>query len=290
MAGNRRSFIELADVDQIFKEMAINELAKLARLPANSSLSAFADSIRNDARLFIEAKAHLNNPQLRREMGKLYRLIRHAPSDERAQQLARTLEGMPVQIREWLASCNPEGRTIPSSAEITSVEPATRASSVQQLRLILSYGADVVKKGRKRPSGKRSRSLRPLLRVHAIRPKSGRKPNEGRTYKEGRPRGDAERAFVRNLGLTYAAATGKRPPYKVDFQGRGPFSKFVHRCFELVGAPGGHVTKLINELGQARREAANREIEYPQDFNAHLNEREQFYKQMWRAEAQQKRK
>jgi hypothetical protein len=98
------------------------------------------------------------------------------------------------------------------------------------------------KAGRKRPTGKRSRSFEPLLRVPA--------------KVEHRPRSDAEREFVINLAFTYLIASGKRPPYKVDFQVRGPFSAYVHRCFELVGAPSGYVTTLINEFGRARREAA----------------------------------
>jgi hypothetical protein len=93
-----------------------------------------------------------------------------------------------------------------------------------------------------------------------------------------RPRDEAGRELVRNLALTYLDATGKEPPYKVDFQGRGPFSQVVHECFELVGAPSGSVTRLINELGQKRRAAANRKIEHRDDAGAHP-ERDEWFRQ-----------
>jgi hypothetical protein len=142
-----------------------------------------------------------------------------------------------AQLREWLTHCNPVGRSIPTAAEIISQE--TRASATACLRLILSYGGGI-KRGRKRPTGPRSRSFVPLLRVPA-------------KIQASRPRHDADRQFIQNFGLTYLNSTGKRPPYKVDFQAPGPFSRFVHKCFELVGARTGHITKLINEMGRIKR-------------------------------------
>jgi hypothetical protein len=277
--GKRHLLIAVSDVDQVFSDAVINELAntlKLKTLEGDGS-RRFAQSIRHDARLFIEAKARLNYPQLRREIERLDTLNNRAMrGDREAQQLARAVDAMPAEVRDWLARCNPEGRNIPTIPEIAS--PATRASAVLRLRLILSYGG-VETEGRKRPTGKRSWSFKPLLRVpEGIKHKSKRK--------EGRPRGEVEREFVRNLGITYLNAMGKRPPYKVDFQGRGPFSEFVHRCFELAGAPHGYVTRLINELGQARRKAAGGKPEYPEDLGAYLDERERFYRERWEAEAQ----
>lgn len=257
--------IAVTEVDQIFNDAAIEELASILRVPADSR---FAESIRNDVRLFIQTKGRLSIPKLRQEIARLYQLNSRAmTSDHGAQPLACAIDAMPADVREWLARCNPEDRNIPTTAEITSSEPATRARAVQRLRLILSYGTDVEREGRKRPTGKRSRSFKPpLLRVPA-----------SIKSKEGRPRGNAEREFVRNLGLTYLNARRKRPPYKVDFQARAPFSRFVHRCFELVGVPTGHITRLINEIGQARRKAVDRKVEYPQNFGAYLDERERFY-------------
>jgi phage terminase small subunit len=88
----RRSLIALGEVDQTFDDAAIMELAKIACLPANADLSRFAKSIRNDVRLFIGAKARLNNPQLRAEIKRIYTLNNRAlRGDREAQQLARAV-------------------------------------------------------------------------------------------------------------------------------------------------------------------------------------------------------
>jgi hypothetical protein len=238
-----RSLIAISEVESVFNDAVINELADILKLKSleGDDFSQFAKSIRQDVRLFIEAKDRLNNPKLREAIVKLYGLITRAErhDDRAAETLARAVDATRPEVWDWLARSNPTGRDIPIAAEIHS--PATRARAVQRLRLALSYGG-LIKDGRKRPTGKRSRSIEPLLRVPAIEP--------------NRPRGEAEREFVRNLAFTYLSARGKSPPYKVDFQVRGPFSVYVHRCFELAGAPSGHVTSLINELGEARREAA----------------------------------
>jgi hypothetical protein len=241
----RRLLIALDEIDQTIDDAAIMELAKIARSPANASLSRFAQNIRNDARLFIEAMGRLNIPKLREEIARLYGLTSRAASGGKATiQLARALEAMPTEVRDWLARSDHTSRNIPTAAEILS--PATRTDAVDRLRLILSYGG-VVEDGRKRPTGKRSRSFRSLLRVPA-------------SIKRGAPPGEAERDFVQNLALTYTELTGKKTPYTVhySFEIRGPFPKFVHRCFELVGVPSGNVTRLINERGAVRRQIERR--------------------------------
>jgi hypothetical protein len=290
------SLIAVSDVDRIFSRLQIKKLADTLKLPALGDDPQFAESIRNDVRLFIEAKGRLNNAGLQEAIRKLYQLTARAKRDDLAAgALARAIDEMPPDLRNWLDSFNPEipvlqgddektskrrrtrshlaegqarvptlqgddektskrRRTrshlaegqarVPTGAEIVS--PETRASAVQQLRDILSYGGSK-KRGRKRPTGRHSQSFAPRLRVPKIEP--------------NRPRGDAEREFVLNLALTYLKATGKMPPY----ENRGPFSRFVHECFELVGAPRGSVTRLINELGQARRAAANHKIEREED-------------------------
>jgi hypothetical protein len=123
------------------------------------------------------------------------------------------------------------------------LSPLTRQSAVDRFRLILSWGGRVVA-GRKRPGGRRSRSfIKPLLRL----------PER---IEGGRPRGEAEREFVQGLALAYVEVTGRPPPrtahYNIDIQ--GPFPRLVHQCFELVDAPTGNVTRLLNQYGALRRE------------------------------------
>jgi hypothetical protein len=267
--GKGRGLIALSDVDQRFSYLVVNELAKGLGLATSADLTRFAQSVRNDARLFIQAKARPNNPQLRAVIKRLYVLNNRAlRGDREAQQLARAVASMHSDVRHWLVRCNPDSREIPTAAEITDVQ--TRGNAVDRLRLVLGYGCNIKRDGRKRPSGKRSRSVEPLLRIPGIErnPKTGHKNNEplAEFEKEGRPRAVAEREFIRHLSLTYLEMTGYGAPYCVNSEDRVPFSNFVHRCFELVGAPQGHVTRLINEAGGVRRAADNATgMEYPED-------------------------
>jgi hypothetical protein len=237
--------IPLGDVDRVFNETVVKELAALAGALPGADLQTFArDHLRNDARLFITARARLNNSQLRKAIGRLYTLTTRAHRGEQeAQQLARAVNGMHPDVRQWLDRSNATGRCIPNETEITSAD--RRAAAIGRLRLILSYGGDV-KEGRQRSGGRRSKSYKPLLRQPVL---SGR---------ERRPRGQAERELVQNLALTYAVLTGEETPdtahYDADIQ--GPFPRFACRCFELIGLPTGNVVRLINERGALRRQHA----------------------------------
>jgi hypothetical protein len=237
-----RSLIAISDVDGVFNDEIVKQMAAAVAASADADIAHFAESIRIPARIFLGQKAKLNFPQQRAAIERLYQLNTRAEdgNDRKARALARAVDAMPADVRQWLLSCNtPHDRTIPTATEILS--PATRQSAVERFRLILSYGGGIVA-GRKRSGGRRSRSFKPLLRLpERIEP--------------GRPRGEAEREFVQWLAVAYVEATGRSPPrtanYKIAI--RGPFPRFVHQCFELVGAPTGNVTRLLNQYGAARR-------------------------------------
>ena len=237
-----RSLIAISDVESVFNDEIVKELARTLKLPADADIARFAQSIRSSAINFLKEKDKLNFSQLRTAIERLYQLNTRAEdgNDRTARALARAVDAMHADVRQWLLSCNtPHHRNIPTATEILS--PLSRQSAVKRFRLILSYGGRVVA-GRKRSGGRRSRSFKPLLKL----------PEQS---KRGRPRGEAEREFVQWLALDYVVATGRPPPrtahYKIDI--RGPFPDFVHRCFELVGAPTGNVTRLLNQYGAARR-------------------------------------
>jgi hypothetical protein len=237
-----RSLIAISDVEGVFNDEIVKHMAAAVAASADADIAHFAESIRIPARIFLGQKAKLNFPQQRAAIERLYQLNTRAEdgNDRKARALARAVAAMPADVRQWLLSCNtPHDRNIPTATEILS--PATRQSAVERFRLILSYGGGIVA-GRKRSGGRRSRSFKPLLRLpERIEP--------------GRPRGEAEREFVQWLAVAYVEATGRSPPrtanYKIAI--RGPFPRFVHQCFELVGAPTGNVTRLLNQYGAARR-------------------------------------
>jgi hypothetical protein len=282
VAKQRRSLISLSEIDQIFNESAIKELADALKVQ-EGAYSRLAHNVRNDARFFIEAKGRLNIPKLRKEIARLYGFSSRAAGGGKVTlQLARAVDAIPNDVREWLARCSPEGRNIPTAAEILS--PATRADAVDRLRLAVSFGGQEIE-GRKRPTGKRSRSVEPLLRIPAYAKREDEQTDSGKqtsSKRKRRPRGEAERGFVQNLALTYTELTGKRTPDTASLRTPGPFAKFVRRCFELIGAPTGSVIRLINQRGDARRALAGGNIDYPKDFSAYLDERERSYADRWK--------
>jgi hypothetical protein len=242
--NQRRLLIALSDVEHFFNNEAVKGLAKAAKIPADANIVRFAESVRVAVRLYLEALPRLSAPQLRAKIERLYRLNSRAKhgDDRAARALARAVDTMPADMRDWLAHFGaPQTSHIPAAAEIVS--PATRQSAIQRLSVVLSHGGGM-RVGRKRPGGKHSKSFKPLLNVPT-------------GIKRKRPRGEAEREFVQWLALAYCEATGKKPPYTAR-EASGPFWNFVSECFELAGAPSGNVPRLINEFGRVRR--ANREV------------------------------
>ena len=231
--------IALGNVERVFNNQVIKELARTAKLPPSADIDRFAASVRVDVCNFLKAQLRRSAPQLRTATERLHQLYTRAErgSDQAACALARAMDIVAEDVRNWLTNfCTPQNSQIPTSAEIISL--ATRQSAVQRLGVLLSHGGGVVV-GRKRPGGKRSRSFKPLLNVPT-------------GIERMRPRGEAQREFVQSLALTYFEATGKQPPLTAREE-VGPFCNFVSECFELAGAPSGNVPRLINEFGKARR-------------------------------------
>lgn len=239
--AKRPSLIAPGDVEDVFDDHAVELLARMAKLPPNADVARFATALRVDVHNYLQAKRRLGIPQLRAAIERLYQLNKRAEhgNDRAAGALARAVSTMSADTRNWLAQfCPLQTNQIPTGGEIIS--PATRQSAIQRLRAVLSRGGSFGI-GRNRPGGKRSRTFKPLLNVPT-------------GIKRERPRGEAQREFVRSLALTYSDGTGKKPPYTAR-DAVGPFCNFVSHCFELAGASSGNVPRLINEFGKARRES-----------------------------------
>src|SRR5262249_34971041 len=126
-----RSLIAISDVESVFNDEIVKELAQTLKLPVDAHISRLADSSQLSARSFIEKMNKLNFPQLRTAIERLYRLNTRAEdgNDRTAQALAHAVEAMPTDVRQWLLSCNtPHDRNIPTATEILS--PATRCRTV----------------------------------------------------------------------------------------------------------------------------------------------------------------
>jgi hypothetical protein len=92
--------------------------------------------------------------------------------------------------------------------------------------------------GRKRPSGRRSRTWEPLLYAP-----------ETRSHPKRR---EVERAFVMWLQLAFLDAVGMVSALTASDERRGPFVRFVQECLRLVGVPEADAVGLINDLHAER--------------------------------------
>lgn len=219
------------ELQLLFDERAIADLAERGCVPAQANLERFGASVRSSAQAYCEWKNKLGAAQVRDSIERMYKLL--AKAERKApgalNELACLVSEMHDDVRAWLVS-HTFGRAIPIAEEILS--PETSPKSLEKLLLVLSSG-----RGFKMRSRSQTVELRTPLRA-----------------RRGRPRGSAERFLVVSLVNAHEEATGEPPPRWTQFEPteRGPLSRFVHRCFELLHAPTGNVTNLINEYAVER--------------------------------------
>jgi hypothetical protein len=220
------------EIDCIFNAVVIAEMVTDIKAPPDA-VTRFGDNVRAAVRAYFAERARTNWKAIGEQIGDLYDLVdrAHRGSEPAARRVAHRICLIDQATRNWLERCARRSLSFPSSERI--LDRRTRKQAIEQLLSILSYGREQVK-GRRRPSGKRSR---PRFKTWLRLPQSGR----------GRPRDLAARELVQQLVLTYAAATGRSPPHRVSLRSKGPFFRLVDRCFHLIRIPAGGVVDLINE-------------------------------------------
>ena len=173
-----QSMISVGDVECVFNDSVVTTLAEDLQVPTHER-ARFAQSVRLDARLFLEAKARPTFLALGEAIIRLYQLNIRAErgSDLEVRRLIRGIEGTSADVWAWLNLGKLKRYAAPPKEEFMS--PQRRQSAIEGLRQFLSMGGSIVE-GRKRPGGKRSRSFKPLLRIPA-------------NTKLGRQRSQAER-------------------------------------------------------------------------------------------------
>jgi hypothetical protein len=169
------------EVDFVFNAGVIAEVAKDIKAPPDA-VTRFGDNVRAAVRAYFAERARTNWKAIRKQIGDLDRLVDSADrgGEPAAVGLADCIGSVNQATRDWLERCARRPLSFPLSDEIR--DRRTRKQAISRLRSILSYGREQVK-GRRRPSGKRSRTtFQSLRRV----PKSLR----------GRPRDLAARELV----------------------------------------------------------------------------------------------
>ena len=221
------------DLASKFTNEIISELASMLKLPTGDvRIDKLAESVRWAAGNYGDERKQDDWPKLSKQILTMYKLNEKVlkGNGDAAHDLADKIPALPAAVRARLSSWSQ--RAFPTPEEFRATE--TRKAAAQRLRGILSYGGKK-KSSQMRPTGKRSNSWLPLLRIPQI--------------PRGRRRDRPARHLVQWLAITYEEATGKKPPKVTNYEVtlRGSFSKFVHRVFEVMQIPTGNVTDLINE-------------------------------------------
>ena len=227
-----REPIAAADIQRIFDNACIDKLATIGRLPADADRKRFAEGVREAAGIYArEARASTDN-ELHAEIAALYR----AAERKRCEQVASLLEKLSLKARELLSK-----RAVRLSIELPAPESLRDTAQQQSCDMVLKlcqYGGSYVE-GRRRPSGKRSHTWRPLL--HA--------PKRSRNFAKR----DAELNFIIWLQAAWLEATGEQPSMAANAARLGPFGRVVAESFRLVGASHADAAGLINALNKRRR-------------------------------------
>lgn len=230
-----RPVVAAADVPAIFDEACIQRLAAIAKLPFNADLSAFAQGIREAARVYARDARGANVNELHAEIATLHR----AADRRQYNRVSDLLSRLSSDARELL--CDRGARpSLPNAEALRDLRQ--RDAACDDVARICRIGGCFVE-GRRRLSGKRSRTWRWLYYA----------PNPQRNF----PKREAERSFVMMLSLAWCEAAGKPPPRTARHAdaGRklGPFAGFVSECLCLVGANHADTVELINELNRRRK-------------------------------------
>ena len=227
-----REPIAAADIPRVFDDARIDALAAIGRLPAGANRKRFAESVREAARIYAKDARMPTDNELNAEIDALYR----AAERKRYGQVADLLEKLSPKARELLSK-----RATRLSLQLPATEDQCKAARQERAcEIVLSlcqYGGSYAT-GRRRPSGKRSRTWRPL--VHA--------PKRTRHF----PKRDAELNFIMWLQAAWLESAGERPSLAANPERPGPFARMAAEILRLVGASHADPVGLINELNRRR--------------------------------------
>jgi hypothetical protein len=235
----KRPIIAAGDVEGIFNDAQVAELAKIAKLPSCADLAALAEGVRQAASIFVHEAGIQNGNELHNEIAELHK----ASDRHRYDEVAALMEKLSPQARDMLKD---RGVTVGISLPAPDAlrDPARRQGAGEMVVRLCQFGGRFVA-GRRRPSGKQSRpTWRPLLRA----------PEPRRNFAKR----DAERNFIMLLSIAWHEATGAAPSRTArncdDSRDVGPFARFARECLRRLGALDADVVELINEMHRRRIE------------------------------------
>ncbi len=231
-----RRAIATDDVDRTFDDRCIQKLAKISNLPHGTDLKVFAEGVRQAVRIYASDARKPNRNELHVEIANLY----SAAVERRYDEVAILMEKLSLTARELLRNRGAASRLgveLPSAVALR--DAGQQEGACQSIASLCQFGGRYIE-GRRRSSGKRSCTWRPLLYA----------PERSRAFQKR----DAERNLLLWLSLAWLEGTGKAPARTARHSTLGPFARLIRECLRLVGSPGTDAVELINEAHRRRRE------------------------------------
>jgi hypothetical protein len=227
--------IKAQDIDRVFSEECIRHLVETCGLPTPIDLGRLRKGIHAAAHVFARDTQIPNSNAVHREIELLHR----AADKRQCQKAATLLDALSLPALGLLKRrASRLGIKLPSSGLLLLNGRSTVACA--KIARLCQLGGEYVK-GRRRPTGKRSRpTWRPLLYAPKRSPHFAKR--------------EAERNFVIWLKLAWLEATNQPPSETADPSKPGPFARFVKECFKLAGAGHADAVGLINEISRRRRQ------------------------------------
>jgi hypothetical protein len=247
-AKKARLIIAAKDVEAIFSDAVVSELARCAKPPSGTDVIVLAKGTREAVRIFTREAGFPTGNELRDEIAKLQK----AASQRRYDEVAALLEGLSPQALGAL-----KDRASRLRIELPSLDAlrdsARFEGACEAIARLCQFGGQYVA-GRIRPFGKQSGpTWRPLLYAPAPR--------------RNLPKRNAERNFVMWLSIAWQEATGAAPSrtarHRDASRDVGPFARFARKCLDRAGAADADVVELMNELHRRRRAMERRSGEAP---------------------------
>jgi hypothetical protein len=239
----KQTVIAPADVPHVFNETCIGELAAIGRLPNGANSQRFGEGIREAACIYAKDARNPAVGTIRDEIDALHSAAKNRRYEPAAMLLSELSRQARAHLEARLKLPGPRAARLrlPSVEDLRN--PGQRDEASEMIRRLCSAGGHYIE-GRKRSSGKRSKTWQPKL----FAPEPLENP----------PKLDAERQFVMHLRLAWLEAVGKPPTATVNpSRPDRPFANLVKKCLKLVGAHADAVG-LINELHRRKLQVRKR--------------------------------
>lgn len=216
----------------------IRELARDAPLPPGADHERFVEGLRAAFRIYLRDRRNSWN-----DAAHEIRALWGAARRKNAKEAATRLSALSELARWFLTSVGP-GCDFDKLKEMIA-DPQRQAEALRAIERACARGGGWVE-GRLRPSGRRSRSWRPIL----VAPTPVKNP----------PRHEAEIVFVTWLEVAWLDAAPKPLALTANPERPGPFARFLKAC--LIAADARHVDPvgLINDAHAIRRRMTQRAL------------------------------